>query len=1767
MNDLKKIITAPRLCALVVSAVVTFCFSAFFIYYTSQHITTATITRNALAAGSMLALLGLGPFFVMRGLSRRRLSARLLRPAHMGAESHAGERRLMAAFAVLRDGVFISNSRYRIEYANQAAIAMFGPAGDRTCHDYCSGLAHACPWCERGASAPKNIVRHEYYHERLGRYYEITASPIENSAGTVSMLHVVQDITDTKKSSDVLLASGEKFRSCIEQYRDGIVLCDADGRVVEWNRELERITQQSRDAVIGQYIWDVSSAVVSENNGGVAALRKYRDMAQSIIAGGPPAAGQQPAEFCFRRADGTQVHVEQVLLPLKTGDAFLWGGICRDISARKGIEEALRASENKYRELVEHANSIILRLDTRGAVLFANTFALKFFGYEEAELVGRSVIGTIVPLRDSTGRDLAQMVEGIIASPDTFADHENENMRKSGELVWVHWSNRALYDPAGNMREILCIGTDITERRKVEVALKESERRLRSSQKLAHLGDWEFNIMTGELYWSDELYRLLEYPPGEIPPSFRAWIKSVHPDDRRTMLGAAAYRGTEPRQDEYRMVCKNGAIRYLYSEIWMEAATDGRLVLARGILQDITFRKIIERELGRHRDQLDELVQQRTAKLEREMLERRKKEEALGASEARFRGLVANIPGVVYRIACDAHEPMLAWRIDYVSDQAETIAGRPASLFSGKTLGFYFDFIHADDVAGIMATLSQQIALGQPYALEYRLTHSDGSLRWVLSRGQAHRDESGRIRFLDGVIFDVTARKQAEQTLHASQERFRAIAESASDGIAIVDEDLNIIYWNNGAARMFGYSSREVLGKSHDLFVPEELREQAAGGVAAYRATGELPFGENPYQTAARRKDGTIIQVSMSVSQWEVDGKTYYGSITRDVTERSRMQTALEYSEAQLRAFTEASPDAMIMTDTGLNVLYWSAAAEKMFGYSRQEMLGTYPERIMLPGVSGRIDNALAGLNPDIPAPFEQKHIETRMVRRDGQEIPCELSFFQWETNGQTFLGALIRDITVRKKAEEALQQSEAQFRAFAETSPDVVIMADSAMHIMYWNTAAEQIYGYSSREMLGRTPECLIGSGVRPHRDDELEGLRETGSTPFSDGFMESTGHRKDGTEFPCEVAVFQWEIEGRLYFGVILRDITERKAAAEALRQSEARFRAFAATSPDAVIMADMQMHILYWNAAAERIFGYSRQEMLGLQPDCLMGRGVKQRQAAAVAELSTTGESPFMDSFAESTGRRKDGSEFPCELAVFQWEAAGQFMVGVILRDITQRKAAAKALRQSQERYRGMLNAITTYTYSVEVDGGRDVSVRHSQGCFAVTGYQPEEHAANPLLWHSMIHPEDRPAVDRTIADLHGGGRISPLEHRIVKPDGATVWVRNTMVPYRAEGGRLLRYDGIIENITERKLAEEALRASQEMLDGILSAVTEYMIMLDEDLTIVWANDQAARTFGGDIIGRKCHEAYLGSAAPCAACPARRCFADGRPAEQELVISAPGGRKLNVWCTASVAARSEDGTPRHLIYIAHDITERKLMQAEALRAAHLASIGELAAGVAHEINNPINGIINCADILKHQFHKRHDDPDVPVRIIKEGERVAAIVRNLLTFARERKSKKEPCSIRTIYDDAIALLSKQFEKNFIRISTLFADDLPPVIAQPQQIQQVLMNLLSNARYALNKKYPSRDPGKRLEITAQAVTIDGRRFVRMIFYDRGTGAPQGDLEKLCNPFFTTKPPGEGTGLGLSISYNIIKDHGGALAFESTEGDCMRVTVDLPAEV
>jgi signal transduction histidine kinase len=310
--------------------------------------------------------------------------------------------------------------------------------------------------------------------------------------------------------------------------------------------------------------------------------------------------------------------------------------------------------------------------------------------------------------------------------------------------------------------------------------------------------------------------------------------------------------------------------------------------------------------------------------------------------------------------------------------------------------------------------------------------------------------------------------------------------------------------------------------------------------------------------------------------------------------------------------------------------------------------------------------------------------------------------------------------------------------------------------------------------------------------------------------------------------------------------------------------------------------------------------------------------------------------------------------------------------------------------------------------------------------------------------------------------------------------------------------------------------------------------------------------------DAVGQYCYKLLHDRSAPSEDSPIRRCF---DTAEKEVAVVTHNGAVLDIKAFPIKEAERVSS----VLLLVSDITEKMAMQAEAMQAAHMASLGELAAGVAHEINNPITGIINYGQILINECSPESMEKDIGERIVKEGERIGRIVKTLLSYARDGREEKKPTRVPAIFEESIILIQAQIRKESIDLKIDLPGDLPQVDVNFQQIQQGFINIINNARYALNEKYPGRHKNKRFEITGEKVTISDRPYVRIVFYDQGVGISAHELSVLTKPFFSTKPFGKGTGLGLNITQRIITDHGGQLSFESTKGEFTRVIVDLPA--
>ena len=243
-----------------------------------------------------------------------------------------------------------------------------------------------------------------------------------------------------------------------------------------------------------------------------------------------------------------------------------------------------------------------------------------------------------------------------------------------------------------------------------------------------------------------------------------------------------------------------------------------------------------------------------------------------------------------------------------------------------------------------------------------------------------------------------------------------------------------------------------------------------------------------------------------------------------------------------------------------------------------------------------------------------------------------------------------------------------------------------------------------------------------------------------------------------------------------------------------------------------------------------------------------------------------------------------------------------------------------------------------------------------------------------------------------------------------------------------------------------------------------------------------------------------------------------------------------------------------------------EREEMQRQLFETSKLASIGELSAGVAHEINNPLNGIINFAQLLKDEEVERSEfERQMIDGIINEGGRITNIVQGLLTFARHGTNEMRRVRLAELIKSSLALFGRQFDTDDIKVKIDVPDDLPPLWGNASRLRQLVLNLVSNAHHALRMKNPDEKSQKLFRISARHLESGGHPFVRIEFYDNGVGIPAESLRKVFDPFFTTRRDTGGTGLGLSLSFGIVRDHGGTIRVESLEGQLARFIIELPA--
>jgi PAS domain S-box-containing protein len=533
-----------------------------------------------------------------------------------------------------------------------------------------------------------------------------------------------------------------------------------------------------------------------------------------------------------------------------------------------------------------------------------------------------------------------------------------------------------------------------------------------------------------------------------------------------------------------------------------------------------------------------------------------------------------------------------------------------------------------------------------------------------------------------GATIDITARKAAEAHLVQMEARYRGLLEAAPDAMVVVNQSGEIVLLNVQAEKRFGYHRDELIGQKVKNLIPEGFAERLiADGTrtAAEALAQQIGTG---IELNGRRKDGSEFPIEIMLSPLESTEGILVTAAIRDISVRRAAKAYLMQMESRYRGLLEAAPDGMVVVNQGGDIVLLNVQAEKQFGYSRNELVGQKVKNLIPEGFAERL--IADGTRTAAEALAQQigTGIELNGRRRDGTEFPIEIMLSPLESAEGILVTAAIRDISVRRAAEEHLVQMEGRYRGLLEAAPDAMVVVDQGGEIVLLNVQAEKQFGYSRDELIGQRVTNIIPEGFAERLiADGTRTAAEALAQQIGTG-IELIGLRKDGSEFPIEIMLSPLESVDGILVTAAIRDISVRRAAEEHLVQMESRYRGLLEAAPDAMVVVNRGGEIVLLNVQAEKQFGYSRDELVGQKVKNIIPEGFAERLIADALRSTEDALAQQIGTGIELNGRRKDGSEFPIEIMLSPLESVEGILVTAAIRNITMRKEAEAQLEYKVE-----------------------------------------------------------------------------------------------------------------------------------------------------------------------------------------------------------------------------------------------------------------------------------------------------------------------------------------------------------------------------------------------------------------------------------------------------------------------------------------------------
>jgi len=1133
----------------------------------------------------------------------------------------------------------------------------------------------------------------------------------------------------------------------------------------------------------------------------------------------------------------------------------------------------------------------------------------------------------------------------------------------------------------------------------------------------------------------------------------------------------------------------------------------------------------------------------RVAELERENRELRAEIAALEEEQQRQRRIFQNMPVMID--ALDDAGTIVFW-----NRECERVTGYGADEIVGNPGAFERLYPDAQGRDAMFREFDRRG--GDFHCWELPLTCKDGRCRRIMWFNVSQEfPVPGWSTWAVGV--DITEQKEAEDELRGSKHYAEALLNTVPDAIAVFDMEGRIQQVNTEFLRAAGLQREQVLGKRiTDLGIVDAATSQYFDEEVfpALQAQGAV----HNVETTAFRRDGSSFPALVSFSLLKDGSGRPIGLVSsgRDVTQIKEVQRNASEKEQMLRATFDAITESVFVVDRERVIRAANETAAKRLGCEVEDLIGRSPRHFGPDIMPEGVRKARVALFDEVLRTGKPVRV---VDERDGRFFD-QTHYPVFDERGRvSHVVTFAIDITERLQAQREAREIGRRYQDLVENVNDVIYATDLDGRFTSVNRACESVLGAPREQVLGTPLRRWIPEPEQP----ALEAARDRtmqGETAVAEFMIRNPDGAPRYIEVSKAPLVVDGEIRGTQ--GVI-RDITERRRAEQVLRQREQMLRGLFNAVTESVLLTDPRGRLLALNETAARHIGQPAKDLLGaelgsIDPEGMLGPILEER-VRWIEQVAHSGRAMRVEG-------RQDGCVLDHNLYPVFGSGGQVRQVAVFSKDVTRQRQAEGALRESEERYRSLVEGLEIVVSTFE-PGGKCTSI--NQAVEAMLGFRPEEVVGKDFS--EFVLGQSQARVSSHVERIRQGQAMrgqTVLLHR----DGRHVDVEYSMSPV-LQDGRVVEVRGITWDMTERKRLERLLRESEQRYRAVVENAGEVIALVDEQGVFQFMNNTAGRRLGGspgDFIGRSMWDLFPKEIADHQVSHIREVIASGQGRNTVGMSMVQG--ELRWYNTTIEPLRDSEGKITAGLIIARDIHELKQAQEELetlrermMRAEQLASLGTLSATLAHELTQPLTvirlSIQNCLEDLEAGAGG--------VRVLEDlrdglGEvsHATTIVERFRNFARRSSEKiTGRIALSHVVERVVRLLAESARRSNVVLDLRGLEKLPPIDAREKDLEQLFFALLQNAIQAADGSDESH------------VTISGAQKgnqIELRLTDDCGGVRAEDLERIFEPFFTTKPVGEGTGLGLCIAQRVVAQAGGDIRMQSQWGRGTTFVVTLPVE-